>query len=329
MKKLLLLLLLIPVLVLGQTNTYNILDNTSSTISGGTINGTVIGGTTPAAGSFTAVKSTSILNGGTSLTTGGPVATTPVLQVNGLTNSASSIGLMNWSSTNGRVSAVQFLRSDSNVIGTHGIVGSAEALGYLSWGGDDGTSFIEAARIQVDVNGTPSAGVMPGTITIQTTPSGSGTPVTRLTIGQSGAITMPSLASSSAAQTGTVCWTTGGNLTVDTTVACLASTIKVKQNIVPLNIGMKEIMAMRPISYDLKPEFNPEHLGRQVGLIAEEVALVDDRLIAKDEKGDPRGVRYMQMTAVLVKGMQEQQTMIKNLQRELKKLRVQVTLLKK
>lgn len=132
--------------------------------------------------------------------------------------------------------------------------------------------------------------------------------VTGMTISGTGAITMPNVASSSAATTGTVCWTTGtGNLTVDTTVACLSSTRKVKQNIEKLNVGLMEIMKLEPISYDLKPEFNSEHLGRQVGLIAEDVQTVDNRLVGLDSNGEVKGVRYMQLTAVLVRGIQQQQ----------------------
>lgn len=136
------------------------------------------------------------------------------------------------------------------------------------------------------------------------------------------AVKMPTLAASSAAQTGTVCWSsTGGNLTVDTTVACLASTRKIKQNIRPLDIGLAEVMKMKPVSYDLKPKFNPMHLGPQVGLVAEDVQQVDPRLVALDDKGDPRGVRYMQMTAVLIKAIQEQQAEIDGLKRQLARTR--------
>lgn len=142
---------------------------------------------------------------------------------------------------------------------------------------------------------TPSTVVGGGTYT---TPSISGN--------QAGAIFMPGLAASSAATTGTLCWTTGtGLVNVDTTVACLASTRKVKQDIEPLDIGLGAVLRMQPVSYDLKPEFNPEHLGRQVGLVAEDVALIDPRLVAVDDKGEPRGVRYMQLTAVLVRSIQE------------------------
>lgn len=134
-------------------------------------------------------------------------------------------------------------------------------------------------------------------------------------------VQMPALAASSAAQTGTVCWSSGtGNLTVDTTVACLASTKRVKQNIKPLNKGLAEVMALQPVSYDLKPQFNPEHLGPQVGLVAEDVQKVDPRLIGLDAGGLPKGVRYMQLTAVLVKAIQEQQA-------EILTLKAQVTIL--
>jgi hypothetical protein len=85
-------------------------------------------------------------------------------------------------------------------------------------------------------------------------------------------------------------------------------------------VGLKEVMALRPVSYDLKPEFNPEHLGRQVGLIAEEVGKTDNRLIAVDDAGLPRGVRYMQLTAVLVKAIQDQQSQIKKLQLQIKRM---------
>jgi hypothetical protein len=122
---------------------------------------------------------------------------------------------------------------------------------------------------------------------------------------------MPALATTSAAQTGTVCSGTAGKLTVDTTTTCLASTRKIKKNIELLDVGLGLVMKLKPVAYDLKEE--RAHEGRQVGLIAEEVAEVDKRLVANDEKGDPRAVRYQQLTAVLVKAVQEQQGQIADL----------------
>ena len=151
--------------------------------------------------------------------------------------------------------------------------------------------------------------------------------VPALTInGDTLAVQMPGLASSSSAQTGTVCWTTGtGNLTIDTTTTCLLSDMRLKKNMVPLNDneGLPEVMALKPFSYDLKDD--PMHVGRQVGLGAQQVAKVDPRLVAIYDRGPnigtPKGVRYEQLTAVLVKAVQQQQAEIDGLRREIRQLK--------
>jgi len=148
-----------------------------------------------------------------------------------------------------------------------------------------------------------------------------------ITIGNSsttGATVLAGLASSSAAQTGTVCIGTGNVLSYDTTTTCLLSDGRLKDNIAPLDIGLAEVLKLKPVSYDLKPEVNPTHLGKQVGLIAQDVIKVDPRLAALyqsgPQKGTPSGVRYEQLTAVLVKAIQEQQIQITTLEARLKKL---------
>jgi len=142
------------------------------------------------------------------------------------------------------------------------------------------------------------------------------------TLAVSGAVTLPGLASSSSATTGTLCWTTStGNVTVDTTLSCLASAGRYKQNIIPLGDSLAEALALRPVEYELKPEFDPEHLGRQVGFIAEDVAEVDKRLVSFQDDGQTRGVRYMQMAAVLTKAIQEEQKEIEKQQIEIRELR--------
>lgn len=118
----------------------------------------------------------------------------------------------------------------------------------------------------------------------------------------SSAVLLPSIASSTSAQTGTVCWTTGGNLTFDPSLGCLASSARFKDHIAPLDTGLKQVLALRAVHYQLRAAFNAAHLGEQVGLIAEEVQKVDPRLVGLDDKGQPLGVRYAQLTALLVQG---------------------------
>lgn len=126
----------------------------------------------------------------------------------------------------------------------------------------------------------------------------------RITVSQTGAVGMPAIAASSAATTGTVCWTTGGNLTVDTTVACLASARRFKQDIVPLDEGLGALWHLKPVSYQLIND--DEHLGRQIGLIAEDVENVDKRLVGYTKAGETLGVRYMQLTALIVQAVKQE-----------------------
>lgn len=144
-----------------------------------------------------------------------------------------------------------------------------------------------------------------------------------MTLDNTGSIYMPNLTQTSVAQTGTVCWSsTGGKLTVDTTVACLASARRFKQNIKPLPEGqLNNVMAMQPVSYQLKTQFNPTGLGEQVGLIADDLEKIDNRLVAYDEEGKVRGVRYMQLTSVLVAAIKEQQGLITELRKQLEELK--------
>jgi hypothetical protein len=203
------------------------------------------------------------------------------------------------------------------IAGTHVTAGALYAIhtpGNIKVGGTGlflATLFANSGFALTGTGGTINASA--GT---NTTLIGTGTTSGTVTIGgasnttsvASATVTMPAIASSSAATTGTVCWTTStGNLTVDTTLACLSSLGAWKKDIEPLDSGLAEVMQLRPVSYELKPEYDPEHLGRQVGLLAEDVEQIDKRLVGYGGDGQLRGVRYMQMAALLTKGEQDLQ----------------------
>lgn len=140
-----------------------------------------------------------------------------------------------------------------------------------------------------------------------------GAPSTESTT-MNGTLTLPNVASSSAAQTGTLCWATGGLITYDGTVGCLTSSRRFKKDIQPLSedSGVAEVMALNPVSYTYK---DPKIGGDKthVGLIAEDVDQVDKRLVGYDTEGMPHGVAYENLTSVLVKAIQQQQAEIDEL----------------
>lgn len=144
-------------------------------------------------------------------------------------------------------------------------------------------------------------------------------------------VAMPTIASSSAAQTGTVCWTTGtGNLTVDTTTTCLLSLEESKDvlgNIDPMK-ALGEEMKLKPFWFSYKRGTNQTDHAVHAGLGAHQVESVDKRLVGYDAKGKLQGVRYADSVTSLnvaaIKGLQAEILTLKaandNLQKRLSKL---------
>ena len=152
---------------------------------------TVAGGTMQLAGGDIEIPDgTGLLVGHTTQITMN--ALVPEFQVIGSTvgvDGAAAIGL--YSSTAAEGPVLNFFRSKSATLGTNTIVASADSLGGIQWmGADGGTGFDPAAAIIAEVAATPGASTdMPGRILFQTSPDGSQTPATRMTV-LSGATTV-------------------------------------------------------------------------------------------------------------------------------------------
>lgn len=128
-----------------------------------------------------------------------------------------------------------------------------------------------------------------------------------LVIDHAQAVSMPGLASSSVAQTGTVCWTTGGNLTVDTTTSCLLSSrrFKEREQLIDKNLALQAVLAMKPSSFYYRQDMGLTlAAGEQIGLMAEDMAEIDDRLASRDVEGRPIATRYQQAEALIVGAVQ-------------------------
>ena len=99
-------------------------------------------------------------------------------------------------------------------------------------------------------------------------------------------------------------------VTQNNAATCTVSSQRFKHDILDLNEGLNAVMALRPVSFKLNSN-EEDHIG----FIAEEVNLVDPRLVFYDSGTTvPRGVRYEEVTALLAKAIQEQQIRIQALE---------------
>lgn len=330
-------------------HTLGIVDSTSasSSITGGFVVATTLGTTATSVG----IGGGNINAGGT-LTVGGATTLSGALNYGGvaLSNAVTGTGNMVLSASptlSGTIGGnLTFSGTTTTFSATSGGVNLSVASANSWWSSDNwiqnggnatwsglqtrgasGASYFDlnayesasAVSTYISTDAASRMALLSGGIYLQSSASGTaGNPVTWITglqITNTGTINMPNLGASSAATTGTLCWTTGSGLVnVDTTTTCLLSSAKFKMNDRPLIGGLDTILKLRPVSYFLKPEFNPTGLSEQIGLMAEDVFRVDPRLVSLETDGSsPHAVRYQQLTAVLVKAIQEQQYEISEL----------------
>lgn len=125
-----------------------------------------------------------------------------------------------------------------------------------------------------------------------------------MTFAAAGTVVLPYLAN--AAQSNAACFNSGtGALTYNGGVTtCLASTLTVKTLNRPITPpeGLNIVLAAQP--YEYKNKVNPK--GDEVGLICEYMAKIDERLTARNDKGECSGVRYEQYAGgILTAAIQE------------------------
>jgi len=108
-------------------------------------------------------------------------AVNPKLEVLGVTSSLSTIASGIYSADTTPASYF-FLKSRSAALGTNTIVQSSDQIGQIVFSGADGTTFIPAASIVAEVDGTPGTSDMPGRLLFKTTADGAATATTAVTI---------------------------------------------------------------------------------------------------------------------------------------------------
>lgn len=106
-----------------------------------------------------------------------------------------------------------------------------------------------------------------------------------------------------------------GNGTVQT------SDIRMKENIQPLEYGIKEIMQLHPVSYNWKQ--TPE-TGKKAGLIAQSVKQIIPEVVAGDEQKEMLGINYAELIPVLINTIKQQQKKLATLKEQLIALETEI-----
>jgi hypothetical protein len=88
---------------------------------------------------------------------------------------------------------------------------------------------------------------------------------------------------------------------------CSPSSIRYKQDVLDLSLGLDFVEKLRPVSFTYKADKR-----KSVGLIAEDVEKLDTRLVDYKD-GVVDGVRYLEFTPILIKAIQDQQKEIDSL----------------
>ena len=95
------------------------------------------------------------------------------------------------------------------------------------------------------------------------------------------------------------------------------SDARLKTNITASPYGLNEVMKMQPVQYNWKT--NPGN-DLQIGFLAQDIQKIIPEAVVEPANGDPLGMKYSELIPVLVKGMQEQQKLIENQQKQIDEL---------
>ncbi len=99
----------------------------------------------------------------------------------------------------------------------------------------------------------------------------------------------------------------GGSFHADADITAysttVASDLKLKKNIKPINYGLKEVMELNPVQFDWKRDDR----GHDIGFVAQDVESIISEVVKDNDgiRGEFKSVDYARIVAVLVKSIQE------------------------
>jgi hypothetical protein len=105
-----------------------------------------------------------------------------------------------------------------------------------------------------------------------------------------------------------------GASTFASSITCVSltetSTIKVKENIVSIDSALDQVEKLQAVSYNRKGSS-----VKEIGLIAEAVEEVYPEFVQYDQNGEPVGLNYSRLTAVLIESVKELKNRIQQLEK--------------
>jgi hypothetical protein len=109
----------------------------------------------------------------------------------------------------------------------------------------------------------------------------------------------------------------------DTTLALCTSSARYKEDIQELPLGLSVVEQLDPVKFKWKGRDEVD-----LGFIAEDVAAIDPLLATYNDDGEIQGVKYPQLTAVLVNAVQEQQKAMEAQQQAMKEQQAEIASLR-
>jgi len=103
-----------------------------------------------------------------------------------------------------------------------------------------------------------------------------------------------------------------GSLVVDGSIT-ERSSLRFKENIQPLNDSLSKINKLEGVSFT-------RNGVNEIGMIAEEVEKVLPEVVSYDTDNNPLGIEYSRVTSVLIEGIKDLYTIIRNQERRINEL---------
>jgi hypothetical protein len=116
--------------------------------------------------------------------------------------------------------------------------------------------------------------------------------------------------------------TVTGGITASGEITAYFSDERLKQDIAPIQDALSKVMAIGGYTYkanDLAHELGVSRYDNQIGLLAGEVEAVMPELVTQSALEGYKTIRYDKVVSVLVEAIKEQQAMIEELRRDVKK----------